>query len=80
LNPRNLGHDFIASLADERIKLGAMRAPRVLPVELRELLNQAVETALREAFVSVAYTSAALYIMASGIAGGRLEATLECEE
>ena len=59
--------DAIASLAGERIKLGAMSAPSTLPLELHDALGRAVATSFRQAFAEVAYTSAALCIVASVI-------------
>jgi MFS family permease len=57
--------DAIASLAGERIKLGAMSAPSTLPLELHDALGRAVATSFRQAFAEVAYTSTALCIVAS---------------
>ena len=59
--------EAIESLADERIKLGAMRAPAAFPAELRDALSRAVAASFREAFACVAYASAGLCIAASAI-------------
>lgn len=59
--------DAIASLASERIKLGAMSAQPTLSIELHDALSDAVATSFRQAFADVAYTSAALCIAASVI-------------